>query len=133
MAETKRKGDLAEVVIMADILKRGYKIAIPYGEDWPYDLIVERNGKLEKVQCKYTASDGNVVHVSCRCSNNWLTTTYTQDTIDWLAVYDKTTDQCFYIPSSMLGDGRSLIHLRLTSTKSNQTKKINWAKDFVEF
>lgn len=133
MAETKRKGDLAEVAIMADILKRGYKIAIPYGEDWRYDLIVERNGNLERVQCKYTASDGNIVQASCRCSNNWLTTTYTQDTIDWLVVYDKTTDKCFYIPSNMLGNGRNLIHLRLTPTKSNQTKKINWAKDFLKF
>ena len=49
MAESKRKGDLAEIMVIADSIKRGYKVAIPYGEDWPCDLIVLRNGKLERV------------------------------------------------------------------------------------
>ncbi|GAG95095.1 unnamed protein product [marine sediment metagenome] len=29
MAETKRKGDLGEAMVMADILRRGHKVAIP--------------------------------------------------------------------------------------------------------
>lgn len=102
------------------------------GEDWPYDLIIERNGVLERVQCKYTCSDNKVVKAICRCSNNWNTTTYTSETIDWLAVYDNTTDKCYYIPSRFLGDGRSAIYLRLSKSKNNQTKNINWAKDFLE-
>ena len=33
IAPLKAKGDLAEVMIAADLIRRGYKIAIPYGED----------------------------------------------------------------------------------------------------
>jgi PD-(D/E)XK endonuclease len=86
-------------MIAADLIRRGYKIAIPYGEDWDFDLIVCRNERLERVQCKYAESDGVVVPV--RCSSHSLTNgkiratkRYTSATIDWLAVYDLTTDRC---------------------------------------
>jgi len=40
-------------MVLADAFRRGYRAAIPVGEDWPFDLIVERRGKFERVQCKY--------------------------------------------------------------------------------
>ena len=91
MAETKRKGQVAELAVMSDALARGYRIAIPFGEDCPYDLIVDRGHRLERVQCKYAKSDGRVVMVRCQCTNNWVTTRYTPDHIDWIATYDVTT------------------------------------------
>ncbi len=53
MAPLKQKGDLAEMLVAADLVRRGYKVALPFGEDWDYDLIVERDGRLERVQVKY--------------------------------------------------------------------------------
>lgn len=134
MAQTKKKGDLGEVIILADIMKKGYKAAMPIGEDWRYDLIVERRGKLERVQCKYTESDGKRIKVRCKSSNNWSTVSYTSSNIDWLAVYDKTSDSCFYIPSELLGEnGRREIYLRLKPTKNNQKKNVRLAEDYKEF
>jgi PD-(D/E)XK endonuclease len=58
MASLKMKGDLAELKVATDLLERGYKIAIPYGEDWDFDLIFSRsNAILERVQVKYTRSN----------------------------------------------------------------------------
>ena len=51
------------MMVAADLMRRGYKIAFPYGEDWDYDLIVCRGEKLERVQVKYSHSDGDVIHV----------------------------------------------------------------------
>ena len=31
------------MMVAADLMRRGYKIAFPYGEDWDYDLIVCRD------------------------------------------------------------------------------------------
>jgi PD-(D/E)XK endonuclease len=42
MTSLKMKGDLAELKVATDLLERGYKIAIPYGEDWDFDLIFSR-------------------------------------------------------------------------------------------
>lgn len=131
MAETKRKGDIGEAKILAEALNRGYKVALPVGEDWRYDLIVLRKGKLERVQCKYVESDGDVVTIPCRSSNNWSTLKYTPDELDWIAVFDRTTDKCYFVPSSLLGEhGRATISLRLNVSKNGQLKGILWAKDF---
>jgi len=132
MAITKTKGDLGVTIVMADVSKKGYKIAIPMGEDWDYDLIVLKNRKLERVQVKYTESDGRVIHASCCSTNNWNIKKYSQQMIDWLAVYDKTSDKCYYIPSSFMGEGRHHINLRLVKPANNQQKGIHYAKDYLD-
>jgi hypothetical protein len=39
MASLKTKGDLAELKVAADLIERGYRVAIPFGEDNDFDLI----------------------------------------------------------------------------------------------
>jgi PD-(D/E)XK endonuclease len=133
----KAKGDLAEMMVAADLLRRGYKIAIPYGEDWDFDLVLRRKGALERVQCKYTRSDGVVINVTCYSAS--LTggkvryiKRYTDATIDWLAVYDETTDRCYYVPADELGAGRSRLHLRATPARNGQRIGIRVAADYLD-
>jgi hypothetical protein len=140
MADLKRKGDLAELRVASDVLARGHRVALPYGEDWDYDLIVCRDGhSLERVQVKHAVSDGAVIPVRCRSmslTNGRVRAVkkYTSATIDWIAVYDATTDRCYYIPSSELGaDGRSLLSLRLVPTRSGRRQGIRWAGDYLSF
>jgi PD-(D/E)XK endonuclease len=39
MAPLKLKGDRAEIEVARDLITRGFRVAIPYGEDWDFDLI----------------------------------------------------------------------------------------------
>lgn len=116
---------------MARIMLDGYKVAIPVGEDWRFDLIVLKDEKLVRVQCKYVTSNGESINVPCRSSNNWSVKRYTPDEIDWIVVYDVTTDKCYYVPSSLLGTGRDCVSLRIKPPKNQQIKGIRWAKDFL--
>ena len=99
------------MMVAADLMRRGYKIALPYGEDWDFDLIVCRDGTaLERVQVKYARSDGEVICVRCRShslTNGKVRSVkhYTAEMIEWLAVYDPTSDCCYYIPAAELGTG----------------------------
>jgi PD-(D/E)XK nuclease superfamily protein len=102
MASLKQKVDLAELKVAADLLARGYRIALPYGEDWDFDLILCRGESFERVQVKHTRSDGTFIEV--RCTSQSLTNGkvkatkhYTAAMIDWLAVYDATTERCYYV------------------------------------
>jgi len=133
MADTKRKGDIAEAMVLAEVFRRGYRAAIPVGEDWPFDLIVERRGKFERVQCKYTVSDGRMIKAKCSSTNNWVSIRYTKTHIDWLAVYDRTSDACYYIPAEELGDGRYSMHLRLRPAANRQEKGLRWARDYMKW
>ena len=121
----KTKGDLAELMVAADLRRRGFKIAIPFGEDCDFDLVLIRDDRLQRVQVKYVESDGAVVRVKCfshSLTNGKVRKTkrYTAKSIDILAVYDATSSRCFYVPASELGEGRSIVHLRLKPARNRQ-------------
>jgi hypothetical protein len=112
-------------------------LALPFGEDWDYDLIVERNGRLERVQVKYTESNGTVICVRTRTpslTNGRVIAVkrYTAAIIDWLAVYDRTSDRCYYIHASVLGQGMNSLSLRLTPARNRQRRGVRFAADHTE-
>lgn len=133
MPVTQRKGDLGEAMIIAEVTRRGYRVALPISEDCPFDIIVLREGRLERVQCKYTESNGRTVVLKCRSTNNWNNRKYTADELDWLAVYDKTSNRCFFLPASLLGKGRATINLRLSAPRNGQKKRTRLASDYTDF
>ena len=126
----KHKGNLAEIKIASDLLSRKFNVAFPYGEDFSYDLILIRDSKtFERIQCKYVKSNGKVIKIPGRRLEN-KNIKYSTNDIDWLACYDETTNKCYYVPSKLLGEGKSSVWLRLILPDNNQSKKINWAKNF---
>lgn len=138
MAALKRKGDLAELKVAVDLIDRGCRISIPFGEDCDYDLIADYEGRLHRVQVKHTRSDGQVVLVSCRShslTNGRVRATkrYTAEMVDWIAVYDCTSERCFYCPSRELGPaGRATLTLRLQPARNGQRIGIRNAEDYVD-
>jgi hypothetical protein len=124
-------------MVATDLLRRGYRIAIPYGEDCDFDLVLIRSERLERVQVKFTRSDGAVINVRCRSHS--LTNGkvrrikhYTAGTIDLLAVYDDTSERCYYIPAAELGSGRSTLCLRLTPARNGQRVGTRPAEPYID-
>jgi hypothetical protein len=139
IADLKRKGDVAEMMVAADLCRRGHRVCVPWGEDCDYDLIAERpDGRFERVQVKYTTSNGEFIEV--RCNSHSITKgrvraskNYTSAVIDWLAVYDATTNCCYYVPAAALGEGRWRLHLRLVPARSGRRAGIRLATDYLSF
>ncbi|MCW2979678.1 MAG: uncharacterized protein JWO14_1405 [Solirubrobacterales bacterium] len=138
MASHKKKGDRAELEVAADLVARGCELSIPFGEDSSYDLVADYEGRLHRVQVKYAMSDGRVVIVRCRSHSLTKgkirrTKIYTAAMVDWIAVFDATTERCYYVPSWMLGaEGRSTFYLRLASSLNGQSRLIRRAEDYVD-
>src|ERR1700742_112011 len=138
MAPLKKKGDLAELKVAADLVARGCELSIPFGEDSSYDLIADYEGRLHRVQVKYTQSDGQVVVVNCRSHSITKgkvrrTKIYTAAMVDWIVVFDATTDRCYYIPSWILGDiGCSGLMLRLVPARNGQSLRVRRAEDYLD-
>ena len=138
MASLKKKGDLAELKVAADLVARGCRLSLPYGEDHDYDLVADYEGRLHRVQVKYTKSDGQVIKVKCfshslTAGKIRSTKRYTVAMVDWIVAYDVTTDRCYYVPSRMLGvEGRSQLMLRLTPSRNGQLLRIRRAEDYLE-
>jgi hypothetical protein len=138
MAPLKKKGDLAELKVAADLVARGCSLYIPFGEDSDYDLLADYEGRLHRVQVKYTKSDGRVLIVRTRSHSLTAgkiraTKRYTIKTVDWIAVYDATTDRCYYVASWILGSkGLSDMRLRLLPTLNGQSLRIRPAEDYLD-
>jgi hypothetical protein len=138
MASLKTKGDLAELKVAADLVARGCRLSLPYGEDHDYDLVADYEGRLHRVQVKYTKSDGRVIKVKCfshslTAGKIRSTKHYTVAMVDWIAAYDVTTERCYYVPSWMLGaEGRSSFYLRLASSLNGQSRRIRRAEGYLD-
>jgi hypothetical protein len=97
-----------------------------------------RTEKLERVQCKYTRSNGVFINVQCRShslTRGKVKTTkhYTEQTIDWRAVYDATTGRCYYLPAAELGaTGKWDLRLRLRPTLNSQLRRVRFAANYLE-
>ena len=50
--DTKLKSDIAESAVVTELLKRGFRVLKPIGDRLPYDLAVDINGELLKLQVK---------------------------------------------------------------------------------
>jgi len=55
--DTKLKADIAESAVITELLKRGFKVLQPVGDRLPYDIAVDDNGKLVRIQVKYAWYD----------------------------------------------------------------------------
>lgn len=133
MGLSNKKGDYGEIMIIADLMKRGYQVSMPYGHDTLYDLVVDREGKLERVQVKYTKStNGSIpVRLGHDRKNKNGPKRYSAKEIDWIAVFDESTGRCYYVPSSEFADGDFfLLRLRLSKPKNNQEKGIRLAENY---
>ena len=135
MADLKRKGDLAELAVATDLVRRGFKVAFPFGEDWDCDLLVLHGGGIARVQVKYVTPRNEVLPVR-GCSHSLTngrvrqTKVYTAEMIDVLAAYDASSGRCYYLPAHELG--KKLITLRLGPARNNQRVGIRMAADFTD-
>lgn len=136
MSVTNKKGDIGELAVATELVRLGYNVSIPFGHDVAYDLVVEVDGALKKVQIKTTQQKNGVLVARCKRVTNitcgkQVRTTYTSDDLDYLIVYDIDTQQCYNIPLDLVDETEDSLNLRVEPTKNNQRKKIRWARDYL--
>lgn len=79
---------------------------------------------------KYTTGDGRIVKVKIGSTSAWVRHRYTADEVDWIAVYDATTERCYYVHSSVW-DGHTTMNLRVVPPANGQKKAIRFAELFT--
>ena len=132
---TKTIGNIGEAKVLAKFVELGYAVYLPFGDNEKADLIVEFNGKLNKIQIKATNNtlDGYYVIDFRNCTNHKTNRNpnqlYHADEIDYFATY------CVERDSICLFDIRQMpntaIRLRYEPTKNGQTSGIKWEKDYL--
>lgn len=123
---SKNKGNIGEALALAEFVKRGIQVSIPFGDNARYDLIADFNGKLQKIQVKYCGQEENINHsIICPCasSTNHTTnkhyTTYEND-IDYFVFYLAQWEKLLLVPIADIGSKKS-IAFRMIKPLNNQS------------
>ncbi len=126
----KTKGSVAELAVASRLMRDGWHVLVPYGENTRYDLVAERAGKFIRIQVKYVTPKNGTLCVNCRSSNNWSVLPYTAEEIDVIAVYDASSESIYYVPAADMRG--SAMKLRLEPARNHQKAKIRFASQFIE-
>jgi hypothetical protein len=128
-----QKGAVAEAAIAAAAIELGLIVLRPLCEGVRYDLIIDLEPELLRVQCKLARRVSGVLLVSLQTNRytpgGYVSTSYTAAEIDTVAAYSPELHRCFLIPIGEVS-GRRAIHLRLDPTRNNQAHGIKWARDY---
>jgi hypothetical protein len=128
-----QKGAVAEAAITAMAIQLGLVVLRPLCEGRRYDLAIDLEPELLRVQCKLARRLPGVLSVHLRTSRytpgGYVRTTYTPEEVDAIAAYSPELHRGFLIPINEVS-GRRAIHLRLDPTKNNQAEGIKWARDY---
>ncbi len=128
-----QKGAVAEAAITAAVIQLGFTVLRPLCEGRRYDLIVDLEPVLLRVQCKLARRIGGALSISlqtCRYTPGagYVRSSYSPAEIDAIAAYSPHLRTSYLIPFADIATRRSL-HLRVAPTGNNQADGINWAHD----
>jgi len=128
-----QKGAVAEAAVAAAAMELGLTVLRPLSEGRRYDVVIDCEPTLLRVQCKLARRHLGVLVVALqtnRCTpDGYVSTSYTAAEIDAVAAYDPDLHRCYLIPISE-AEGRRAIHLRLDPTRNNQAQGVKWARDY---
>jgi len=135
---TKQLGDLAEVTVMGAFLKLGFRVAIPYGENSRYDLVVDTGDRLLRTQVKTAQLCGWKDDRSClrfhAYSHRFSGGKFAgredyRGVADIFAVFSPDTGQVYVLPIDNDNLPATDVWLRLTPARNGQRNGIRMAQD----
>ena len=125
-------GELSEMAAALHLMRAGYDVAQPFGDNARYDLVIDDGARLLRVQVKTgrLGQDGGIAFPTCssQVHRGRGRMTY-HGQCDLFAVYCPELDQTYLVPVEVTG-ARSCT-LRVEPPKNNQAAGVRWAADYV--
>ena len=137
MDSTLSKGMITELECIKAFIDLGYHCSIPYGDCARYDVVVDIDNKLYRVQCKTSRWSTDTVKekVAFEISTRTTTTntkktirkTYLEDEIDFF--YTCFNGESYLIPIAEIS-GKTSFRIRYEYPSNNQKQGIHLASDY---
>ena len=133
---TKTKGDIAEQAAVLKLLELGWGVSKPIGDRLPYDLILDINGKLAKLQVKsawFNTFDQNYCIDVRRTKTNrrqMLRSLYSHKDFDFALVYLPEKRIFYVFPVKVFIGFGSILSLVETYKRQRKPKSANYREAF---
>ena len=132
--DTKLKADIAESSAITALLKRGFNVLKPVGDRLPYDLAVDINGKLIKLQVKSAWSRNDVYIVDSRRTKTnrhlMLRQRYSNKDFVFALLYIEDLDLFFVMPVNVFNSYKSEITLIVGKETQRDLKSSKYLEDW---
>lgn len=89
MRDTQRKGDLAVTQAIATFTRKGCDVSLPVTESAAYDIVVDAEGKLYRVQVRYSSTPDVELRRIHSNSQGYVIKKAKADAYDWLYILYK--------------------------------------------
>jgi prevent-host-death family protein len=127
------RGVITESTIAAEAVRLGLAVLVPAFGAPRCDMVLERDGRMLRVQCKSAAVRGDVITVraiTCRrTAHGYERGTYSRDEVDLIAAYCHELKRCFAIPIEDFGESGHL-SLRLSPPRNGQRAGLHFADKY---
>lgn len=125
---SKDKGDISEALILAKLLQQRKRVLIPFGDNARYDLAIDDNGILIRVQCKTARYRyGCIIFNTCSTNARIKQRGYKGEA-DLFIAYCPELDTYYKIKVSDCGENQ--VKLRIDQPKNNQNVGVRYAQDY---
>jgi hypothetical protein len=121
----------SEAAILAELVRRGYAVLLPFGVNQRYDLVLDLDGRLVKAQCKTGRLRNGVI----RFRTSSVMTTKTRNVrrgysgeVDVFLVFCPETKSVYCVPEAKAAGNH--MHLRVDPCRNRQQQGVNWASDY---
>lgn len=127
-------GERTEAVILAELVKRGYRPLLPFGNSRRYDFVLDTGDGFITAQCKTgRIRNGVIVFTTASKTKLWsekkvIDRSYRGE-VDMFLVLVPDTEDIYMVPVSQVGIGKG--YLRVEPTQNGQQQNVLWAKDFL--
>jgi hypothetical protein len=129
-SNTKQVGDETEARILTRLVSEGFSVSVPFGDNDKYDLIVDDDGQLHRIQCKtaWRTKTGTIrfnTHSQTTRDGEYHESTY-HDTVDAFIVRYPETDALYWIDIADATEQK--MELRFSAEIDHPS--INWADEY---
>ena len=127
----KAKGELSQAKILTKLLEKGKQVAIPFGDNQRYDLVIVEGIKAIRVQCKTGWLKNGVIKFKVISHNPFtLKNRNYSDDADVFMIYCFELDKVYYMDVNEISKLKFTCSLRVDLTKNNQKLCVMWAKNY---
>lgn len=123
-------GARSEAIILAELVRRGHTVLVPYGANHRYDLAIDLGTRFLRVQCKTGRLRGGRIcfkTASTRTSTSRVFTRGYRGEIDLFLIYRPDTERVYALDVEEAASADGV--LRVDPTANGQMKGVRWAAD----
>lgn len=124
-------GDIAEAQVMSALVSSGEAVLQPFGNRFRYDLAIDRNGTLVRVQVKSgRLRNGTIVVYSRSTDSTTKKKKNYRGEVEFIGVYCPDNNKCYLVPIELTGRGDFRLRVAPYCVNQRGYETLKWASDY---